>query len=117
MTSELKYTDGIPFAEVRLLNTEDCFTEDLSTTLKPEQGFVEFTFCFKDGTSATFKDAGSLQEFLDRLAKFHELEQQLIQTKQDLEIATSALYEICNDYQEDSSERAEKALEQIEHKD
>ena len=46
-----------------------------------------------------------------------ELWQALIQAKQDLEIATSALYEICNDYQEDSSERAEKALEQIEHKE
>lgn len=41
----------------------------------------------------------------------------LIQAKQDLEIATNALYEICNDYQEDSSERAEKALKQIEHKE
>ena len=44
-----------------------------------------------------------------------ELWQALIQAKQDLEIATSALYEICNDYQEDSSERAEKALKQITH--
>lgn len=43
--------------------------------------------------------------------------QALIQAKQDLEIATNALREICNDYQEDSSERAEKALTQIEHKD
>ena len=30
-----------------------------------------------------------------------------------LEIATNALREICNDYQEDSTERAEKALETI----
>ena len=41
----------------------------------------------------------------------------LIQAKQDLEIVTNALLEICNDYQEDSTERAEKALTQIEHKD
>ena len=46
-----------------------------------------------------------------------ELWQALIQAKQDLEIATNALREICNDYQEDSSERAEKALTQIEHKE
>lgn len=42
-----------------------------------------------------------------------ELWQALIQAKQDLEIATKALREICNDYQEDSTERAEKALETI----
>lgn len=41
----------------------------------------------------------------------------LMQAKQDLEIATNALREICNDYQEDSTERAEKALTQIEHKE
>jgi len=41
------------------------------------------------------------------------LHKALIQAKQDLEIATNALREICNDYQEDSTERAEKALEQI----
>ena len=60
-----------------------------------------------------------------------QLWQALIQAKQDLEtisakyaqsqksveIATNALREICNDYQEDSTERAEKALEQIEHKE
>ena len=42
-----------------------------------------------------------------------ELWQALIQAKQDLEIATNALLEICNAYQEDSTERAEKALETI----
>ena len=46
-----------------------------------------------------------------------EIWQALIQAKQDLEIATNALREICNDYQEDSTERAEKALTQIEHKE
>lgn len=45
----------------------------------------------------------------------NELSIALMQSQHDLEIATSALYEICNDYQEDSSERAEKALKQITH--
>lgn len=81
MTSELKCSaEGIPFTEVRQLPSEDC----LSIRLKPEQGFGDFTFCFKDGTSATFKNAGSLQEFLDKLARHHELEKKF-------EIATKAL--------------------------
>ena len=127
MTSKLKYPDGIPFTEVRLLNVEDCFIKDLSATLKPEQGFVYFKFYFKDGTSATFKDAGSLQEFLDRLAKFHELEQQLIQAKKDLEILKVALNSakqtlfFCWDVHDShaakcTAEDIDKALEQIEHK-
>lgn len=45
--------------------------------------------------------------------KMWEIVAKVTQAKQDLEIATNALREICNDYQEDSTERAEKALETI----
>lgn len=44
----------------------------------------EMRFCFPDGTFATFNDAGSLQEFLDKMTRYHELEK-------DLEIARKAL--------------------------
>ena len=117
MTSKRKYAaDGIPYTEVRMLNTEDCFIKDLSVSLKPEQLFVDFTFCFKDGTSATFKNAGSLQEFLDKLAQHHELEKKF-------EIARKALREIryCKGAGFDLPAQtpweiiADKALEQIEH--
>ena len=46
-----------------------------------------------------------------------ERTKELDKCQKDLEIATNALREICNDYQEDSTERAEKALKQIEHKE
>ena len=58
--------------------------------------------CLNKDCPSDFKFAGS-----------KEIWQALIQAKQDLEIATNTLYEICNDYQEDSTERAEKALEII----
>lgn len=83
----------------------------------------EIRFGFPDGTFATFKDAGSLQEFLDKLARFHELEK-------DLEIARKALEDIKSDYElyakqgcrmepneTDMYNYARKALEQISHKE
>lgn len=82
----------------------------------------EIRIGFRDGTFATFKDAGSLQEFLDKLARFHELEK-------DLEIARKAFEMIRDEFGIENrlatpimqglnmKAIAEKALEQIEHKE
>lgn len=66
----------------------------------------EIRFVFPDGTFATFKDAGSLQEFLDKLARFHELEK-------DLEIARDALTGIFFICEQDASKDANARISEI----
>lgn len=128
MTSKCKYAaDGTPYAEVRMLNAEEYSVKELNIALKPEQGFGDFTFCFKDGTSATFKNAGSLQEFLDKLARHHELEKKLEIARQALKDikavcdncrwCDSNLYDPTPNDGRRIAETTNNALTQIEHKE
>lgn len=55
--------------------------------IEPVPAPNEIRFGFPDGTFATFKEAKSLQEFLDKMARHHELEK-------DLEIAKKAMNQV-----------------------
>lgn len=65
-----------------------------ATFLKKEDLVKQFVFCFKDGKKAVFKtdkDCQTMQDFLDRMNKVHELENENKKLKEQLEEANRLL--------------------------
>lgn len=80
--------------------------EGYSITLPKRPQTNEIKIVFADGTFATFNNAGSLQEFLDKVARYHELEK-------DLEIARKALTDIFFICEQDASKDANARISEI----
>ena len=62
--------------EVKYLNYP---IEKVVCLKKPDYSKMYFEFCFKDGETAKYrmdKDCHNLQQFLDRMNNFHELEKE-----------------------------------------
>lgn len=66
-------------------------------TMKPDYSKMYFEFQFKDGEKARYrmdKDCHDLQQFLDRMNHFHDLEKENKRLHKKLAIAIEALEEI-----------------------
>lgn len=71
---------------------------------KPDYSKMYFIFQFKDGKTAKYrmdKDCHNLQQFLDRMNKFHELEKENKRLRKQLKESV----EIVNKYWEDESDQ------------
>ena len=114
MTSDMK----CPFCQQELRN---CCAGVIYTCSKPDSCPHEQCYGSKELWQALIQAKQDLEQSEKCCSAWEtqalDYKAEVIALSGKLEIATSALYEICNDYQEDSSERAEKALEQIEHKE
>lgn len=76
--------------------SEYVMSDKIYTCKLPNPKDFNITFRFADGEEAVFKNARSLQEFIDKMNNFHELEKENKQLKEKLDACAWALDKIAD---------------------